>query len=519
MVSKRVSRRATAAVAVGLVAISAIVGTALTARHPEAGASIQHRTGGAPPVAGATATPTVTAPAVTNQGTPGKRPNIVFVLTDDLSMNLLPYLPGVQQLQRAGTTLSKYYVVDSLCCPSRTAIFTGEYPHNNGVFTNGGADGGYDAYNAHGDAQKSFAVSVQRAGYRTAFMGKYLNGYQPTDPVPPGWDTWNAVGYGYDEFDYDMNVDGRVQHFGHTPSDYLTDVLSRRAGDYIRSAATSSQPFLLEVSTFAPHGPAIPAQRYAAAYRGLAYTRTPAFARAPSAPPPWLANRRPLVQRNAIAIDRAFTQRVRASLALSDLVEHLRATLQASGVAQDTYLIFSSDNGFHMGEYRLMPGKQTAFDTDIHVPLIVSGPGVPAGRVEDRLASNIDLAPTFETLAGARVPSTVDGVSLVPLWHGTPTASWQQGVLVEHHRPPGKTAGPDTQPQTSGMPPTYWAVRTGTGLYVRYDDGSTEYYDTAADPFELANLGRAGVPPAVSRMLTALRLCRGTASCQRAAGR
>ena len=142
------------------------------------------------------------------------RPNFVFVLTDDLSWNLVSHMPHVLALEQAGTTMSRYYVVDSLCCPSRSAIFTGEYPHDDGVFTNAGNDGGYYAFNSHGDQQKSFAVALHAAGYRTAMMGKYLNQYQPADPVPPGWDEWDAAGDAYPEFDYTLNQDGRPQHYG-----------------------------------------------------------------------------------------------------------------------------------------------------------------------------------------------------------------------------------------------------------------------------------------------------------------
>src|SRR5690242_8025536 len=105
------------------------------------------------------------------------RPNIVFILTDDLSNNLVPYMPHVLQLAHAGTSFSRYYVVDSLCCPSRASIFTGEYPHDDGVYTNAGADGGYNTFVRHNDPQKSFAVTLRAAGYRTAIMGKFLNGY------------------------------------------------------------------------------------------------------------------------------------------------------------------------------------------------------------------------------------------------------------------------------------------------------------------------------------------------------
>jgi N-acetylglucosamine-6-sulfatase len=184
------------------------------------------------------------------------RPNFVFVLTDDLSWNLVSHMPHVVGMEKHGIRLSRYYVVDSLCCPSRSAIFTGEYPHDDGVFTNVGNDGGYGAYVKNGDESRSFAVALQKSGYSTAMMGKYLNGYQPrTDPPAPGWDQWDVAGNGYPEFDYDLNENGKLVHYGSKPQDYLTSVLSQKASSFISTSASSGKPFMLEVATFAPHRP------------------------------------------------------------------------------------------------------------------------------------------------------------------------------------------------------------------------------------------------------------------------
>ena len=216
------------------------------------------------------------------------------MLTDDLSWNLVSHMPNLMALQQAGTTMSRYYVVDSLCCPSRSAIFTGQYPHDNGVFTNAGNDGGYFAFNQHGDQQKSFALALHKAGYRTALMGKYLNQYQPAYPEPPGWDEWDAAGNAYGEFGYNLNQNGRQQHYGKAPQDYLTDVLAAKARSFIDSSAASGRPFMLEVATFAPHAPYTPAPRYAHAAQQLAAPKTPAYNRLPANPPPWLKGHPPL---------------------------------------------------------------------------------------------------------------------------------------------------------------------------------------------------------------------------------
>jgi arylsulfatase A-like enzyme len=347
-------------------------------------------------------------------------------------------------------------------------------------------------------------------------MGKYLNGYRPTDAPAQGWNEWDVVGEGYDEFNYTMRANGTQQKYGTSPEDYLTDVVSSKAVDFVDSSAAAGQPFMLEVAPFAPHAPYVPAPRYSRSDPQAAVPRTPAYDAEPSNPPAWLKGLPPLDSTSQRRLDRIYLQRVRADLATDDLIARLESELAAKGLADNTYFIFSSDNGYHLGEYRLHAGKQTAFDTDINVPLVVTGPGVPAGRVESRLASNIDLAPTFEGIARAPVPSTVDGVSMLGLWHGQAPASWQDAVLIEHHHSTSTRGDPDAQARDSGDPPDYEAVRTSSALYVKYSTGEVEYYDTAHDPMELHNLA-ASAPPFLPQMLAAVQGCHQASTCQRAA--
>ncbi|WP_176735749.1 sulfatase-like hydrolase/transferase, partial [Actinacidiphila rubida] len=257
--------------------------------------------------------PSSPASSAASPGGPATRPNIVFVLTDDLSWNLVPYMPHVKELQRDGTTFDDYFVTDSLCCPSRSSIFTGDYPHNTGVFTNNGDDGGYAAFNRNGDEKKCYAPALQKAGYRTGFMGKYLNGYQPgntngtgTPYVPPGWNEWDAAGNGYPEFDYDLNENGKVVHYGHDPSDYLTDVVGRKARTFIDGAATDHKPFMLELATFAPHAPSTPAPRDAHLYPGVQAPRGPAYDTPPTPVPAWQRGLTPLTAKDQRSIDQKF---------------------------------------------------------------------------------------------------------------------------------------------------------------------------------------------------------------------
>jgi arylsulfatase A-like enzyme len=209
--------------------------------------------------------------------------------------------------------------------------------------------------------------------------------------------------------------------------------------------------------------------------------------------------------------------RVRAIQAVDELIGRIELTLAARGLADDTYIVFSSDNGFHLGEHRLRQGKQTAFDTDIRVPLIVVGPRVPKGRTIRSLAQNVDLRPTFSRLGGAKVPRSVDGRSLASLFHGKRPKRWRRAVLIEHHGPDQRRAGPDRQ---SDNPSTYSAIRLKRSVYVEYRDGDREYYNLKRDPDELHNTYRRlskGTRRKLHRMLKRLRRCRGAKGCANAA--
>lgn len=415
-------------------------------------------------------------------------PNIVFVLTDDLAWNLVQYMPQVQKLQQDGVTFTNYAVTDSLCCPSRTSILTGKFPHDSGVFTNGGSDGGYATFNSMGNEPLTFGVQLQALGYATGFMGKYLNGYQPADlHVPPGWTQWDVAGNGYPEYNYDLNENNTIVSYGSDPSDYLTNVLSRKGVAFINQQAGAHKPFLLELATFAPHSPFTPANQDLDKFPGLTSPRTPAYDTLPTNAPSWLAGNSALTQAEKDTMDTNFRKRAQAVQAVDRLIGNIRAALANNAISGNTYVVFSSDNGFHMGEYRLTSGKQTAFDTDVRVPLIVAGPGVPPASVRNEIVENIDLNPTFQRWAGGTVGSAVDGRSLHTLAHGDAAPDWRTGALVEHHGPNTLADDPDLQTVRNGNPTTYEALRTAAYTYVEYSNGDREFYDRTADPYQLTN--------------------------------
>jgi arylsulfatase A-like enzyme len=453
-------------------------------------------------------------------GTMASRPNIVFVLTDDLSSNLVDYMPHVRSMMQRGATFTNYFVTDSLCCPSRASIFTGLYPHSTGVYTNTAPDGGLSAFDRLRNPSRTFALALQQRGYRTALFGKYLNGYEPRLPVPEGWDDWAVAGNGgYGEYIYRLNQNGRVVGY----RAYLTDVLSRLAQRYIAGAATADDdarvPFALEVATFAPHPPFVPAPRDGHRFPRVRAPRTPEYGRkVRGAGPRWLDL--PPLRRDEVAImDDWFRRRVQSVQAIDSMVSTLQREVREQGLASNTYFVFSSDNGYHIGEHRLRPGKMTAFDTDVRVPLVVVGPGIRPGMQIDALAENIDLAPTFEELAGHTPPPTVEGRSLVPLLEGREPTDWRRAVLVEHRGPDESPADPDYSEPDSANPPSYKAIRFENALYVEYVGGEHEYYDLSRDPFQLRNR-YADLPPArraeLRRHVRRFARCHGAAECHRA---
>lgn len=470
------------------------------------------------------AAPPATVPTTVDALPAEARPNIVFVLADDFSMDLLQFMPRVHEMQRRGATFSHYFVTDSLCCPSRASIFTGRFPHSTGIYRNQGRDGGFEAFRDKGLERDTFATSMQAAGYRTGMLGKYLNGYlprgaagQPPPPVPPGWDTWAVGGNAYGGFDYFLNENGSPVHYGTRPEDYITDVLADKAVKFIADAADAKRPFVLEVSAYTPHQPYAAASRHTDDLPGLKAPRNPAFNATPDpAAPAWLRSHGPLSASQIAEVDEGFRKRAQTVLSIDELIGRVEKALAAEGIDDETYVVFSSDNGFHMGAHRMMPGKMTAFDHDVNVPLIVTGPRVKPGAVLDHLTENIDLRPTFEEMGGLKPAPDVDGRSLLSLLHGNSPAEWRTSVLIEHRGPVQAPDDPDAPGDAGANPPTYEAVRTRDALFVEYADGVTEFYDLMQDPHALKNTAAAlsrERRAALHDTLLASRSCRGANAC------
>jgi N-acetylglucosamine-6-sulfatase len=446
------------------------------------------------------------------------KPNIIFILTDDYASNLVDFMPNLKAMQKEGVTFSNYYVSNSLCCPSRASILTGMLPHNSGVKTNTKPNGGYDVFLENNGAANSFSVSLQNGGYKTAMMGKYMNGYLPRKHQPvKGWTDWFVSGAGYRNYNYDINRNGEVVRYGSAPEDYMTDVLSARADSLIRS--WKSSPFFIEIATFTPHAPFTPAPRHEKLFRDEKAPRTPTFNKqADSTAPGWMRSLQPLGQKRIDRLNEIFRNRLRCVMSIDEMLGNLRKTLKEAGVAENTYIFFSSDNGFHLGDYSMFQGKQTPFDIDIRVPLIAIGPKVAKGKLQSAIVSNIDLAPTFTALADVQLTGNADGRNLQHLLRGknTQKINWRNFAIIEHSRVTEDDNDPDRQEKEDGTLPSYTALRFHDMLYVEYETGEISCYDTKNDPYELRNIAASlspGLKSKLHKLVLAAKTCGGKDGC------
>jgi N-acetylglucosamine-6-sulfatase len=498
---------------------------------------------------------TTTSGASASRPTVG-RPNILFVLADDLDLAAMSFMPHTRALiGDRGVTFDNYFVTNSACCPSRTSMLRGQYSHNTGVWSNGGGNGGFARALANGIERDTIATRLRDAGYRTLLAGKYLNGY-PGDAgrryIPPGWSSWAspADGYPYSEYRYLLNHDGHLRRHRRRPRDYGTTVYSAITRRFVRRSVDDGQPFFAFLSVYAPHEPAIPAPRDIGTFAGAQAPRTPSFNQADvTGLPSYLRSLPAFSSAETTAIDALYERRIESLQAVDRAVVALVRELRARHQLRHTYVVFSSDNGFHLGQHRLPAGKLTAYDTDTHVPLLIRGPGIRAGTHVGQLATNVDLAPTFAAMAGVRPAAFTDGESFLPLAHGRQgVRPPREAVLVEHRvvtgatdttpREPGTLEPSDQDQKRSlqlalagkrpiadrmlvsgrGLVPDYDAIRTDRYLYVRYGHGERELYDVVADPDQLHNLidELPDVARALDPRLDALRSC-ARASCRRAA--
>ncbi len=497
-----------------------------------------------------------------------QRPSFVVIQTDDQTLDQLYgnfTLPGgaptaampntLELIAGKGITFNRYYVSYPLCCPSRVSLLTGRYAHNHNVRGNVPPNGGFTGFATHQTWGHNLATWLQGAGYRTIHIGKFLNGYgdQPFDDgkvVPPGWDAWHSVlkadtehlFYGYtlnnngllegpigDPGSWETREYGQRDDFGcpyaplnGLPCLYETDVFSRIATEEMLGTSPE-QPFYLQLDYTAPHGdfrrPAgpEPAPRHYNSFSGAPYphSQSQGFNEGNVNDKPRFIREASYLSPEETHTYRVYYQKALESLrAIDDGVKQVVDTLGAMHRLRNTYIIFTSDNGFFYGEHRLTGGKFLAYEPATHLPLLIRGPGIKPESETGELAANIDIAPTILELAGAEADKSIDGRSLVPFMSDTDLRTRrpilfesfvETADVEENGGGPAVTPNPLANGEAGGGPSVnapkatasiiappkdYEGIRLGPYKYIEWPDGEKELYDITKDPFELNNKAR-----------------------------
>ncbi|HTU14975.1 MAG TPA: sulfatase [Solirubrobacterales bacterium] len=486
----------------------------------------------------------------------GARPNIVLIQADDAIRGDIRFMPNVSRLMdRGGTQFSNYVVPYPLCGPARASLLTGQLSHNNQVLSNFRSnDGGHLRFKdlpGRLNQKNSLGPWLQRAGYRTALVGKYLNEYGSLDrtEIPPGWDRWATLldNSTYDYFNYAMNVDGKVQFHGdrkyaeaqldfatlgtndppesfgeliaqaheafqpydyfgtQDESQYSMDVNGRFAANFVKNAAPKRKPFFLYYAPPGPHAEDTnhlqglrqgaptpdprPPIRYADTYDKTPLPRPASFNEADVSDKASNLKNLPLLTDAQISdITDNYRGRLGALRSVDDQVGKITKQLKKAGEFRNTYFIFTSDNGYMQGEHRLRSSKFLPYENSINVPALMSGPGIKAGKTRTGSALDVDITATVLDMAGARSGRTADGISLLPAAKGRKGLP-KRDQPIEAMRPLFRFYTPVT---AFDLP--YYGVRTDRYKYIHwsFNDESgkpeTELYDLKKDPDELNNI-------------------------------
>ncbi len=397
-------------------------------------------------------------------------PNIVLIVSDDQRYDTLQSMPFLADLMSKGTTFTRGYVTTPLCCPSRSSILSGQYAHNHGVLSNTAPDGGFDQFND----SATLPVWLQDAGYQTGLFGKYLNGYSNEDVAykPPGWDVFHAFVNEPGYFVFRLTRHRTDKYEGNTSylnadKVYSTDLLALEAAAFIKEAAAEPEhPFFVMYTPYAPHGPVTPPTRYENETTGE--ENLPSYNEADvSDKSSWFETRPLLTEAEETRIQVTKDKTSGTLRGLDDGIQTIVQALNEAGVAENTVIIYIADNGFHWGEHRIPFGKSTPYEESVHVPLYLYDGRDQIGQTDNRLALNIDLAPTIAALAGIATPNNLDGRSLLdPQFE-------RQHFLSENWQ---------------GQLSPFTAVHTGQMILISFKNGEQELYDLETDPYQLKNI-------------------------------
>ncbi|KAH7253278.1 alkaline-phosphatase-like protein [Fusarium solani] len=494
----------------------------------------------------------------------GRRPNVILILTDDqdLHMNSLDYMPLLQKhMADQGAQYKKHFCTTAICCPARVSLLTGRLAHNTNVTDVYPPYGGYPKFVSNGFNDAYLPVWLQAAGYDTYYTGKLFNAHTVQNynkPWPRGWTQSDFLldpfTYAYYNSSFQRNRDPPRSYEGQ----HSVDVLAEKSYAFLKEAAKADKPFFLGIAPPAPHTdvefnwatardssalhlggvnatvtfrPPVPAHRHEHLFQDARIPRTENFnPKTPSDSARWIQQRPPVSSSDLELYDHFYRQRLRTLQSVDELVDGLFDRLDRLGLLDNTYVFYTTDNGFHIGHHRLPPGKECGFEEDINVPLLVRGPGVPAGTRTDVVTTHTDLVPTILKLAGAALPEDLDGTA-IPLSREDlyeAQATRHEHVTIEHWGFANYEGGElDIGLRIPNN--TYKAVRIVSPDYNLYYSvwcsGEHELYDLKTDPYQRRNLVSVegskvdGVPlhRLISRLdslIMVLKSCKG-ATCAR----
>lgn len=424
-----------------------------------------------------------------------ERPNVVLIQADDMTKADYWQMRRLRAFFGNGLFFHNGYVTTALCCPSRVSTLLGQYTNNHTVYRHVGPNTGWEKVRNLGLDGRMFNVWLHDAGYQTAQVGKLANNFfAERDPIPPGWTEF----YGADTPASSWKLreyDGQTDRVRSYPQNWdapgyknWEHVMADKAVGFIRRRYDEG-PLFLYYNAHAPHHPHVYAPAHRNAFTNARYPIRPNYDEADVSDKPEYVRELPRLRAGSKSFfDNKYRDRLRQMRAMEDAIYEISNELERRGELWNTYFIFLSDNGFHMGEHRLSVGKQTPYEEDHRAPFVIKGPGVPTGS-RNHLVSNIDVAPTVAELTGVPIPgyrTDVDGRSLRPLLRPDPPATnvFRGHLLLEGFE------GADVP--SAIVPPTYRTVRSITQDYAwtKYATGEVEYYDLARDPWQMNSLHR-----------------------------
>ncbi|XP_044575513.1 N-acetylglucosamine-6-sulfatase-like isoform X1 [Cotesia glomerata] len=361
--------------------------------------------------------------------------NIVLIIADDLD-SLLDGMTPLKNIQdiigKNGVSFLNCFVASPICCPNRASILTGRYQHNH-LTLNNSLSGGCNSIEWQRTHEKrTFGTILKnQKNYRTFYAGKYLNEYGAESAggpshVPSGWDWWAGLLGNSKYYNYTLSINGTTKFYSDKTEDYLTDVIAGMAVDFIRSYDNSTQPFLMVLAPPAPHAPFTPAVRHNDKFRDIKAKRTPNFNSFTQLDKHWLVRMHPSPLPNEILtkLDFIYRRRWETLLSIDDLVEKIHQTLKLENFLNDTFIIFTSDNGYHIGQFSMPFDKRQLYESDIRVPLLIRGPGIEFSQVTTPVSS-VDLFNTILQIAG--IDGMSDGISVL-----SKNISQDRTVLIEY---------------------------------------------------------------------------------------